>query len=105
MQVAPETITAERPGMVRWLGRLLFSIRFDEVVVLQGSPLLGAIFSIGSLTAEKAVALAVLTAGSCCLVSHILVLNDWSGMSADLRDPNRATRVFMTKGIGRTQVG
>jgi 4-hydroxybenzoate polyprenyltransferase len=105
MQVAPETTTAGRPGTARWLLRLLSCIRFDEVLVLQGSPLLGALFSIGKLTTEKAVALAVLAAGSCFLVSHILVLNDWSGMSADLRDPNRTTGVFMTKGIGRTEIG
>jgi 4-hydroxybenzoate polyprenyltransferase len=105
MQVAPETATGGRPGTARWLLRLFSCIRFDEVLVLQGSPLLGALFSIGRLTTEKAVALAVLAAGSCFLVSHILVLNDWSGTSADLRDPNRSTGVFMTKGIGRTEVG
>jgi 4-hydroxybenzoate polyprenyltransferase len=85
--------------------RLLSCIRFDEVLVLQGSPLLGALFSIGRLTTEKAVALAILAAGSFCLVAHILVLNDWSGTSADLRDPNRTTGVFLTKGMSRTDIG
>lgn len=96
---------AGRPGTVRWVVRLLSCIRFDEVLVLQGSPLLGALFSIGRLTTEKAVALAVLAAGSFCLVAHILVLNDWSGTSADLRDPNRTTGVFLTKGMSRTEIG
>ena len=105
MQVVPETTTAARLGTVRWAARLLSCIRFDEVLVLQGSPLLGALFSIGKLTTEKAADLALLAAGSCLLVSHILVLNDWSGTSADLRDPNRTTGVFLTKGIGRTEIG
>jgi len=43
--------------------------------------------------------------GSCLLVAHVFVLNDWSGMSADLQDPNRASSVFVRKGIGRTAVG
>src|SRR2546426_2835654 len=107
MRVAHET-AANLPGTVRRgaspLGRLLSCIRFDEVFVLQGTPLLGALYSIGGLTSEKAVALLVLLASSCCLVSHVFVLNDWSGASADLRDPNRAARAFVNRGIGRTEI-
>lgn len=87
------------------LFRLLLSIRLGEVVALQGSPLLGALFSIGRITIEKGVALVPLALGSCCLVAHVFVLNDWSGMSTDLNDPNRATSVFTTKGIGRSEIG
>ena len=105
MQAAPGTTTADRPGTARSLPRLLSCIRFDEVLTLQGSPLLGAVFSIGRLTTERAVALLFLAAGSCCLAAHVFVLNDWSGMSADLQDPNKTTGVFMTKGIGRTEIG
>ena len=84
--------------------RLLSCIRFDEVLVLQGSPLIGAIFSMGGLTTEKAAALSLLAAGSCCLVGHVFVLNDWSGASGDLTDPNRATGVFISKGVGHTEI-
>jgi 4-hydroxybenzoate polyprenyltransferase len=72
--------------------------------VLQGSPLLGAVFSIGSLTGGRAVALAVFAAASFCLAAHVFVLNDWSGMRADSRDPNRAADVFLSKGIGHTWI-
>jgi 4-hydroxybenzoate polyprenyltransferase len=59
----------------------------------------------GRLTIEGVVTLLVFAAGSCLLVAHVFVLNDWSGMSSDLRDPNRATGVFMTRGIGRAEIG
>lgn len=104
MQAAPGTTAAGRPGTVRSLARLLSCIRFDEVLVLQGSPLIGAFFSIGTLTTEKAVHLSIFAAGSCCLVAHVFVLNDWAGSSADLKDPNRAAAAFTTKGIGRAQM-
>jgi 4-hydroxybenzoate polyprenyltransferase len=89
---------------LRSLSRLLSCIRFDEVLVLQGSPLLGAVFSVGKLTGERAVDLAIFAAGSFCLLAHVFALNDWSGMGADSRDPNRTTSVLMTKGIGDTGI-
>jgi 4-hydroxybenzoate polyprenyltransferase len=89
---------------LRSLSRLLSCIRFDEVLVLQGSPLLGAVFSIGRLTGERVVDLAIFAAGSFCLLAHVFALNDWSGMGADSRDPNRTTSVFLTKGIGHTGI-
>ena len=49
---------ATREGRLRALLRLLSSIRFDEVLVLQGTPMLGAVFSIGHLTGAKSLALA-----------------------------------------------
>jgi 4-hydroxybenzoate polyprenyltransferase len=97
--------TAYRPPTARGLRSYLGCIRFDEILVLQGSPLLGAAFALGRLSVAKAVALAVFAAASCCLVAHIYVLNDWSGMSADLRDPNRTAGVFATRGIGRREIG
>jgi 4-hydroxybenzoate polyprenyltransferase len=88
-----------------WLRRYLSCLRFVDILALQGSPLLGAAFAMGEVTVAKAAALAVFAAASCCLVAHIFVLNDWSGMSADLRDPNKTAGVFATRGIGRREVG
>ncbi len=73
--------------------------------MLQGAPSLGALFSIGRFTASRLVDLFSLAIASCLLVAHVFVLNDWSGMSADLQDPNRTSSVFVRKGIGRTEVG
>jgi len=89
---------------LRSLSRLLSCIRFDEVLVLQGSPLLGAVFSIGRLTGEKAADLSIFAAASFCLSAHVFVLNDWSGISADSRDPNRTTGVCVNKGIHHSSV-
>jgi 4-hydroxybenzoate polyprenyltransferase len=87
------------------LPRLLSCIRFEEVFLLQGAPLLGAIFSIDRFTVESVAALFVFAAGSCFLVAHVFVLNDWAGIHADLRDPNRAADVFITRGIDRAAIG
>lgn len=105
MEAAPETTAAGRPGRARSFCRLLSCIRFDEVLVLQGSPLIGAVFSIGGLTIEKAACVSLLAAGSICLVGHVFVLNDWSGASGDLADPNRATGVFTSKGVSHIEIG
>jgi 4-hydroxybenzoate polyprenyltransferase len=75
------------------------------VLVLQGAPFLGALFSVGKVTSSSTVDVLMLVFGNCLLVSHVFVLNDWSGMSADLQDPNRASSVFVRRGVGRTEVG
>jgi len=104
MQVVPGNSTASAPWR-RPFPQLLSCIRFDEVLILQGSPLLGAVVSMGRLTIATAVASALLAAGSTCLVAHVFALNDWSGMNADLRDPNRTSRVFVSRGVARARVG
>jgi len=73
--------------------------------VLQGAPLIGAMFSIGALTLHNALVLAAFIAGSLSLVAHVFVLNDWSGIHGDLRDPARAGRTFIAKGVSRTALG
>jgi 4-hydroxybenzoate polyprenyltransferase len=85
--------------------RLLSCIRFDEVCVLQGAPLFGVLFSIGTLTKSSLLMLAVLISGSLSLVAHVFVLNDWSGIHGDARDPNRAKRTFAARGVSRTEFG
>ena len=98
---------ASAPPTRRWrmFRHLLACIRFDEVLILQGPPLLGALFSMDSLTFASAAAVALLAAGSTCLVAHVFVLNDWSGMSGDLRDPNRMSGVFINRGVTRANIG
>jgi 4-hydroxybenzoate polyprenyltransferase len=84
---------------------LLSGVRFGEVAVLQGAPLIGAMFSIGTLTPDNALILAAVLVGSLSLVAHVFVLNDWAGIHGDLRDPARASRTFIDKGVGRTELG
>ncbi|HME09153.1 MAG TPA: UbiA family prenyltransferase [Bryobacteraceae bacterium] len=84
---------------------LLSCIRLGEVLVLQGSPLLGALFATGHLTIARGAEIGLLVAGSTLLIAHVFVLNDWSGMSYDARDPNRRNGIFTTRGIARNGVG
>ena len=86
--------------------RLISSIRWDEVILWQGTPFFGALFSIGSVTGNKAAALALLLAASCCLVAHVFALNDWSEAEGDLREPSRAAGIFVAKrDVRRTEMG
>ena len=104
MSVAAKTALAA-PPRTRSFARLLSCIRMGEVLVLQGTPFLGAVFSMGALTKAKCLDLIVLTAASSCLVAHVFVLNDLSGSSTDIRDPNRSTQVFSVRGIRRREAG
>jgi 4-hydroxybenzoate polyprenyltransferase len=72
--------------------------------LLQGPPVMGAIFSFSGLTMNNILAAAAAAVGSICLVAHIFVLNDWAGIDGDLRDPNRAARVFTAKGVSRSEM-
>lgn len=94
-----------RPQSARQLLRLLSSIRFDEVLVLQGMPVIGAILALGALTFHDCIRAAIFGAGSLCLVGHVFVMNDWAGIEGDLRDPHRATRTFAAQGVSRAAVG
>jgi 4-hydroxybenzoate polyprenyltransferase len=89
---------AEDAAIVR---RYLSCIRYGDVLVLQGSPLLGAIFAMEAVTADRLAALVVFTAASLLLVAHVFVLNDWAGVDADLNDAHRVADVFATKGVSR----
>jgi 4-hydroxybenzoate polyprenyltransferase len=100
-QAIPAATAAGRRRPARLLGGWLSCLRLDEILVLQGSPLLGAAFAMGRMPAGSAAALAVFAAASCCLVAHVFVLNDWSGMSADLRDPHRAAGALAAGGLDR----
>jgi len=102
---APDYRFADQAHMARGRGyrfiRSLTGIRLGEVVVLQGTPLFGALCSIGALTSAKMVVAAQMLAASCCLVAHVFAFNDWSGLAGDLRDPHRAPRTFVARGASR----
>jgi 4-hydroxybenzoate polyprenyltransferase len=54
---------------------------------------------------QELASLAILVVANVLLVSHVFMLNDWSGLHADLADPNKASRVFTTRGVGRGEMG
>lgn len=67
---------------------LLRHIRFDEVLVLQGTPLMGALFSIGTITAANLETFAIFLIGSVLLVAHVFTLNDWADIAHGLKAPD-----------------
>ncbi|HVG10627.1 MAG TPA: UbiA family prenyltransferase [Thermoanaerobaculia bacterium] len=94
---------------MRTLSNYLSCLRLQEILVLQGSPLLGAAFAIRHPPAASVAAsvgpLAILAAANVLLVAHIFMLNDWSGLTTDLADPNKAAGVFTARGVGRKEIG
>lgn len=85
--------------------RLLSCIRFEEVLILQGAPLFGALFAIGTLNGQNLVTLLLLAGGSCLLVAHAYLLNDWAGIDHDLQDPSKSARTFLNRDISRVEIG
>jgi 4-hydroxybenzoate polyprenyltransferase len=85
--------------------RYLSCLRAPEILVLQGSPLLGAAFALRHPAMEHLGPLALLLLANVCLVAHIFLLNDWAGLTSDLADPNKAAGVFTTRGVGRREIG
>ena len=67
---------------------LLRHIRFDEVFVLQGTPLMGAAFSIGTISPANLEPLSVFLIGSILLVAHVFALNDWADIAHGLKAPD-----------------
>lgn len=97
-------MTTRLTGMRRCRA-LLASIRYDEIVVLQGAPVLGAVFAIGALDAARVWALVLLVLANAALVAHVFLLNDWAGIEQDSQDPARAPRVFLQRGVSRREIG
>jgi 4-hydroxybenzoate polyprenyltransferase len=94
------TIPNTRPTALRYLACL----RPQDIAVLQGSPLLGAAFAMRQTSDWWIDALLTLVVANIFLVSHIFMLNDWAGHSADLADPNKSARVFTARGVGHREI-
>ena len=101
MHISASPALAARAPAARYLSCL----RVQEVFVLQGPPLLGAAVALGHPRAEQTGPLAILMVANVCLVAHIFALNDWSNLTADLTDPNKATGVFTARGVGHREMG
>lgn len=105
---AEERESAMHPGVGRRatpVRRYLSCIRYRDILLLQGAPLLGAAFAIGRMSPDRLLALFAFAAASILLVSHVFVFNDWAGIDADLNDVNRVAGVFAAKGISREAIG
>ncbi len=79
--------------------RLLSCVRWREVAILQGTPLMGLVFAMGRMRSSAIVPVLVFAVASFCLVAHIWTLNDWTDGRADGLDPNKTSRSFVGRGI------
>lgn len=84
--------------------RYLACLRPQDIAVLQGPPLLGAVFAMNHSGIHDLGRLSILIAANVLLVSHIFMLNDWAGQTVDLADPNKAARVFTARGVGAREM-
>jgi 4-hydroxybenzoate polyprenyltransferase len=78
---------------------LLSCIRYREVLLLQGAPFMGIIFSVGSLTVRKIPTIALFGLASFLLVAHIWSLNDCADFHVDRLDENKSADTASSKGI------
>jgi 4-hydroxybenzoate polyprenyltransferase len=85
--------------------RYLSCLRPQEILVLQGSPLLGAAFALRHAGLEPLAPVAILTLANVCLVAHVFVINDCVNVNADRIDPARAPRLFTSRGVAPREMG
>lgn len=99
-QTCGVAVQQKRAGFLAYVS----CIRYQDVLILQGSPLLGVAFALRGLTIEKTVSVSVFAVASLLLVAHIFSFNDWAGIALDANDPNKSSDVFVTRGISRQGV-
>jgi 4-hydroxybenzoate polyprenyltransferase len=90
-------VQRKQAGLVAYVS----SIRYRDVLILQGSPFLGMAFAFREITLEKAVSMGVFVLASILLVAHVFSFNDWAGIALDANDPNKSADVFVTRGVSR----
>ncbi len=101
-----DTNAAASPAATRAFAlRFLSCLRPQDILALQGAPLLGAALAMGRPAIHDLVPLAILLVANVLLVTHVFVLNDWAGLTGDVADPNKAARVFTARGIRRRDMG
>ena len=87
----------KRAGLVAYIS----CVRYRDVLLLQGAPLLGLAFGVRRMTTEDLVTTLVFALASILLVAHVFTFNDWAGIALDSNDPNKAADVFVVRGISR----
>jgi len=88
-----------------WLRRYLSCLRYTEILLLQGPPLMGLAFAWTGAEPDKFPLLLFFVPASLLLMAHIFSFNDWAEIAADSRDPNKAGEVFLAKGVSRNGIG
>ncbi len=93
-----------RSAAVPALPRYLRFIRYRELFLLQGTPLFGVAFTLGAVTMETGVTVALFSLAGFCLLAHTFTFNDWAEFAADLRHPEKA-RLLAARDASRRELG
>ena len=72
------------------LARLFRCIRWADVLILQGAPILGVASSIGIITTAKLKASLLFGSASFLLVTHIFTFNDWAELAETISESGPA---------------
>lgn len=67
----------------------LARLRFQDILVLQGAPVMGLLFGWQSGEPVSALRLGLFLLANWLLVAHVFCLNDWAGARTDASDPNK----------------
>lgn len=78
---------------------LFRSVRWADVLVLQGAPILGVVFSVEQMTAAKLTMSLPFGAASVLLTIHVLTLNDWADFTRGIHHSNRAMLELESRNI------
>ena len=73
------------------MGRLLRCIRWTDVLILEGTPVLGVAFSIGLTTAPNLTRIILFLGAAFLLLVHIFTLNDWADFQHSKAEPSART--------------
>src|SRR5258708_31120156 len=98
LAVAPAG-AARRAAPAGRVRRYLACLRYREILMLQGSPLLGAAYAMGAASVGRLAALALFAAAHLLLVAHVFVLNDSARVEGGLHDVNKVAGVVAAEGI------
>jgi 4-hydroxybenzoate polyprenyltransferase len=85
--------------------RYLSCLRLNEILILQGSPLIGAAVAMPQPGTAFVAPVALLVAANVCLIAHVFTLNDWSNLTADANDPHKAASVFTAREVSTAEIG
>ena len=96
MEVA-HRIKARAGCAARVIWSHLSCIRFGEVIVMQGTPLMGAVLSAAKPSPAMIPTLAVFIPAGLLLVAHIWTLNDWSDYTGDRVVANKPSQACASK--------
>jgi 4-hydroxybenzoate polyprenyltransferase len=84
--------------------RRLGCVRLDEVIVLQGPPIVGLAFAAGHVSGAQLLPALIMIVASMLQVAHAFVVNDIAGWETDLGDPRRQHWSMASRGVTRVEM-